>query len=95
MELFQNKHKKQDVAEKVRSRPRVICATPIAKGAQSGASELFLCCVCSAAVTIKGLTCNPDFNLAIIGGNTVWTPVKNLAFTLDVNATWLDQKYSG
>ena len=25
----------------------------------------------------------------------VWTPVKNLAFTADVNGTHLDQKYSG
>ena len=39
--------------------------------------------------------CNPDFNIAVIGGNIVWTPVKNLAFTLDVNWTQLDQKYSG
>jgi len=39
--------------------------------------------------------CNPDFNVAVIGGNIVWTPVKNLAFTLDVNWMQLDQKYSG
>ena len=42
-----------------------------------------------------GATCNPDFNLAVIGGNIVWTPVKNLAFTADVSYVWLDQKYSG
>ncbi|MCA1388111.1 porin [Bradyrhizobium sp. IC3123] len=39
--------------------------------------------------------CNPDFNLAVIGGNVVWTPVKGLAFTADVSYVWLDQKYSG
>ena len=31
----------------------------------------------------------------MIGGTIVWTPVKNLAFTLDVNWTQLDQKYDG
>jgi hypothetical protein len=49
------------------------------------------------ARTQLGLTgnCNPDFNIAVIGGNIVWTPVKNFAFTLDVNWTTLDQKYDG
>jgi len=53
--------------------------------------------VATSIIAQNGLTgnCNPDFNFAVIGGNTVWTPVKNLAFTLDVNATFLDQKYSG
>jgi len=53
--------------------------------------------ICANAVTLLALngTCNPDFNLAVIGVNTVWTPVKNLAFTVDVNWTNLDQKYSG
>ncbi|WP_375308354.1 porin [Bradyrhizobium sp. A11] len=39
--------------------------------------------------------CNPDFNLAVVGGNLVWTPVKGLSFTTDVSYVWLDQKYSG
>ncbi|MCP3465695.1 MULTISPECIES: porin [unclassified Bradyrhizobium] len=53
--------------------------------------------ICANAVTLLGLvgTCNPDFNFAVIGVNTVWTPVKNLAFTADVNWSHLDQKYSG
>jgi hypothetical protein len=53
--------------------------------------------ICANMVTLLGLvgTCNPDFNLAVIGVNTIWTPVKNLAFTADVNFTELDQKYSG
>jgi hypothetical protein len=33
--------------------------------------------------------------MGVIGGNVVWTPVKNLAFTADVNWTRLDQKYDG
>ncbi|MBR0788945.1 porin [Bradyrhizobium manausense] len=40
-------------------------------------------------------TCNPDFNFGVIGVNTVWTPVKNLAFTADLSYSRLDQKYSG
>ena len=53
--------------------------------------------ICGFAVSQLGLTgnCNPDFNIAVIGGNIVWAPVKNLAFTADVNWTHLDQKYSG
>ena len=39
--------------------------------------------------------CNPDFNVGVIGFNTVWTPVKGLAFTADVSWTKLDQKYDG
>jgi Porin subfamily len=53
--------------------------------------------ICANFLTVAnvGATCNPDFNLAAIGGNVVWTPVKNLAFTADVVWTHLDQKYSG
>jgi hypothetical protein len=53
--------------------------------------------VATSIVNTNGLTgnCNPDFNVAVIGGNVIWTPVKNLAFTFDVSATQLDQKYSG
>jgi hypothetical protein len=40
-------------------------------------------------------TCNPDFNFGVIGVNTVWTPVKNLAFTADLSWSKLDQKSSG
>jgi hypothetical protein len=40
-------------------------------------------------------SCTPNFNIATIGGTTVWTPVKNLAFTVDVNYTFIDQGYSG
>jgi len=52
---------------------------------------------CANMVALLALTgtCNPDFNVAVIGFNTIWTPVKNLAFTADVSFTNLDQKYSG
>ena len=53
--------------------------------------------ICANAVTLLGLvgSCNPDFGFAVIGVNTVWTPVKNLALTADVSWSNLDQKYSG
>jgi hypothetical protein len=53
--------------------------------------------ICGNAVALLGLvgTCNPDFNFAVIGVNTIWTPVKNLAFTADLSYSHLDQKYSG
>ncbi len=53
--------------------------------------------ICGQMVALLALTgtCNPDFNMAVIGVNTVWTPVKNLAFSADLNWTRLDQKYSG
>lgn len=40
-------------------------------------------------------TCNPDYNIAQIGTQTQWTPVKNLTFTGDLTYTHLDQKYAG
>jgi hypothetical protein len=40
-------------------------------------------------------TCNPDFNIAQIGVVTRWTPVKNLTFSAEVGAFFLDQKMSG
>ena len=54
-----------------------------------------LICANFAVIANAGATCNPDFNFSVIGVNTVWTPVKNLAFTADVNWSHLDQKYSG
>jgi hypothetical protein len=40
-------------------------------------------------------SCNPDFNIAQIGVVTRWTPVKNLTFSAEVGAFFLDQKMSG
>ncbi|WP_342726160.1 porin [Bradyrhizobium sp. B097] len=44
-----------------------------------------------AAIT----TCNPDYNIAQIGTQTQWTPVKNLTFSADFTYTHLDQKAAG
>ncbi|RXG84005.1 porin [Bradyrhizobium zhanjiangense] len=38
--------------------------------------------------------CNPDFNYAVVGVITRWTPVKNLTFSADLAYTMLDQKYA-
>jgi hypothetical protein len=54
--------------------------------------------ICANNLVLVGMAlanCNPDFNFAVIGFNTVWTPVRGLAFTADINVTRLDQKYSG
>ncbi|ANW01785.1 porin [Bradyrhizobium icense] len=40
-------------------------------------------------------SCNPDFNFAQIGLTTRWTPVKNLTFSAEVGAFFLDQKMQG
>ena len=50
-----------------------------------------ICANMRAALALVG-SCDPNFNLGVIGANVVWTPVKNLAFTADVNWTQLDQK---
>ena len=54
-----------------------------------------LICANFNAVYGATATCNPDFNFGVIGVNTVWTPVKNLAFTADLSYSRLDQKYAG
>jgi Porin subfamily len=58
------------------------------------AGKTAICANITAGLGLTG-TCNPDFNFAVLGFNTVWKPVKNLAFTVDVNWSHLDQKYSG
>jgi hypothetical protein len=40
-------------------------------------------------------TCNPDYNIAQLGGIIRWTPVKNLTFSADLTYTHLDQKFAG
>ena len=43
-----------------------------------------------------GLTsCNPNYNIAQLGTQTQWTPVKNLTFSADLTYTHLDQNYAG
>jgi hypothetical protein len=40
-------------------------------------------------------SCNPDFNVAMIGAITRWTPVKNLTFSAEVLYVKLDQNFTG
>ena len=40
-------------------------------------------------------SCNPDYNIAQVGVVTRWTPVKNLTFSAEVGAFFLDQKFTG
>ena len=47
------------------------------------------------ALAGSGYNCNPDFNVAQVGVVTRWTPVKNLTFSAEVGAFFLDQKFSG
>ncbi|WP_426440665.1 porin [Bradyrhizobium genosp. P] len=43
-----------------------------------------------------GLTsCNPNYDIAQLGTQTQWTPVKNLTFSADLSWQHLDQKYAG
>jgi hypothetical protein len=53
--------------------------------------------ICANMVGLLALSgnCNPDFSFGVVGVNTVWTPVKNLAFTADLSWSQLSQKYSG
>jgi hypothetical protein len=58
-------------------------------------AKALICANFAAQGPSVGAVCNPDFTIGVIGINTVWTPVRNLAFTADVAYTRLDQKYSG
>jgi hypothetical protein len=49
----------------------------------------------SGKVVSADYSCNPDFNIAQVGVVTRWTPVKNLTFSAEVGAFFLDQKFSG
>lgn len=55
--------------------------------------------ICGAMVGTLTLSsgaagCNPDFNYAVVGTATRWSPVKNLAFTAELGYMMLDQKYA-
>ena len=51
--------------------------------------------VANAAAAAGGFSCNPDINIAQVGVITRWTPVKNLTFSAEVGAFFLDQKMTG
>ena len=46
-------------------------------------------------VVTADYSCNPDYNIAQVGVVTRWTPVKNLTFSAEVGAFFLDQKFTG
>ncbi|MDA9476910.1 polymerase [Bradyrhizobium sp. CCBAU 65884] len=55
--------------------------------------------ICGAMVTTLALSsgaagCNPDFNYAVVGTKTSWTPVKGLTFTGELAYMMLDQKHA-
>ncbi|WGR93447.1 porin [Bradyrhizobium sp. ISRA443] len=55
--------------------------------------------ICNALVSGLALSsgtvgCNPDFNYAVVGTRTNWTPVMNLTFTAELAYSMLDQKYA-
>jgi hypothetical protein len=75
-------------------------------GAYAGVSfndttKTLFCGIAGVGGTVRtalggGLTnCNPDYNIAQLGTQTQWTPVKNLTFSADFTYTHLDQKYAG
>jgi Porin subfamily len=48
-----------------------------------------------APVHSADYSCNPDFNVGMVGLITRWTPVKNLTFSAEVLGFFLDQKFTG
>jgi len=61
-----------------------------------GTAKLNICTNYSAGKVVSAdFTCNPDFNVAMLGFVTRWTPVKNLTFSAEVLWTALDQKLTG
>ncbi|OCK57451.1 porin [Bradyrhizobium sp. LMTR 3] len=50
--------------------------------------------VATLALSSGGAGCNPDFNYAVVGTVTRWSPVKNLTFSAELSYLMLDQKYA-
>jgi hypothetical protein len=69
--------------------------TTTAKGAYCAAFAATHAGQAAAGNGVGNYTCNPDFNIAQVGLTTRWTPVKNLTFSGEVGAFFLDQKMSG
>ena len=59
------------------------------------AKGLYCAAFVAGRATSADFGCNPDFNVAQVGAVTRWTPVKNLTFSAEVGAFFLDQKMSG
>jgi Porin subfamily len=65
-----------------------------------GTAKANICAVYTAAAVARGgvsadYSCNPDYNVAMLGVVTRWTPVKNLTFSAEVLGFFLDQKFTG
>lgn len=62
----------------------------------NGTAKGYICgaFVATLALSSGAAGCNPDFNYAVAGVATYWTPVKNLTFSADLAYTMLDQKYA-
>jgi hypothetical protein len=59
-------------------------------------SKANICAVYTPGKAVSAdFTCNPDFNVAMLGVVTRWTPVKNLTFSAEVLGFFLDQKFTG
>ncbi|WP_347263987.1 porin [Nitrobacter sp.] len=59
-------------------------------------AKAYMCGVSIPFALLGGLTtCNPDYNIAQVGANVRWTPVKNLTFTTEAAYSILDQKFAG
>lgn len=63
----------------------------------NGTAKGYICGAFVASLALSsGLAgCNPDFNYAVVGTRTTWTPIKNLTFSADLTYAMLDQKYAG
>jgi len=62
----------------------------------NGGSALVCTAIAGIGAATAGITnCNPDFNVAQVGGIIRWTPVKNLTFSGEAVWTGLDQKFAG
>lgn len=62
----------------------------------SGTAKSYICGAFVAGLALSsGIAgCNPDFNYAVVGTKTSWTPVKNLTFMVELDYSMVDQKYS-
>jgi hypothetical protein len=63
----------------------------------NGDAAALYCAAYGATVAGLGATygCDPDFNIAQVGFRTVWTPVKNLALSAEVQHVMLDTGFTG
>jgi hypothetical protein len=60
-------------------------------------AKLFICAnyTTPAKAVSADYVCNPDYNVAQLGANIRWTPVKGLTFTAEAQWFHLDQKFAG